>query len=451
MKKAILLPAMIIAGLLAKAQYFNEETKMLYQAAAANNDTLKIYQLKQQVASTDIQSVQFNYLPKISWGATYTHLNDDIVFPDNLQQLLMGTQKLLIKEKAGIPFNSALPASVPLQQVAPIQRQNIYKTNISGQWLLFSGLSVSNGIKAYRHQQQSYNWLTQKQRTKLWLDVAEAYDKLALVYEAEAILKSSGDLLQQQTKFVLGAISNGLATPLDRKKIELAQQRLQMKILENNSSKKLLTDKLHQLTGIDTVSLGRLHPEIIPAVFDMSTSPAERPEIKALNEGILARKYKERAALSEYIPKLVAFGQYELRKKDLSLFDPQWAAGIKMQWNLFDGLAARNNARKEVLESRILEVQKKSAQDLADLGFAKMKQDYQLATDKVILKNKEVKLATEMYVFADKQYQNGLTTMTEVLNALNDVETARFGLKQAIYEQRRAALLAAEMSGTLLQ
>ncbi|MBK8951442.1 MAG: hypothetical protein IPM85_02915 [Chitinophagaceae bacterium] len=46
---------------------------------------------------------------------------------------------------------------------------------------------------------------------------------------------------------------------------------------------------------------------------------------------------------------------------------------------------------------------------------------------------------------------NGLTTITELLNALTDVEKASFEMQQSIYEQRRAALQASEINGTLLK
>lgn len=451
MKKTILLTSFVLLTFSVQAQYFNSETTKLYQAAVNDNDTLQIFKIKQQLISVDQQSVKFNYLPKLSLDATYTHLNDAIEFPDNLKQLLIGTQKLLIKEAMGIPFNTALPSTVPLQSITPIQKQDIFKTTLTGQWLLFSGLKVNYGLKAYLHQQKSFDYLSEKQDNKIKLEVSDAYDKLALLYESDAIIKSSERVLDEQTKFVNAAIQNGLAIPLDLKKLELAFQKLEIKKLENASNKRILIDKLHQLTSLNVEALELLHPEIVPSTFDITIIQSERPEVKALNEGIEARKYKEKAEWAEYIPKIAAFGKYELRKNDLSLFDPQWAVGVKLQWNAFDGLNSRNNARKESLERQLLEHQKHSVENLIELGIAKAKQDYLLAVDKVYLKEKEVKLAEDTYDFVNKQYKNGLTSITELLNALNDMEKSRFEWKQAVYDQRRAALKAADICGINIQ
>lgn len=450
MKKPILLWGLLLTITQSHAQFFNEEVKKLYQKATEKNDTLQLYRLQREQTAVDIQSTQFNYLPRFAFTGTYTRLNDDIVFPENLQAVLMGTQSLLIKEKLGLGFNDPLPPGIELQQVDPIQRKNILKANVNAQWLLFSGFKVSNAVKAYRHQQQAYDQLTAKQQTKLWLDVSEVYDKMALVQNSNAIIHSSEKILQEQMRFVAAAIQNGLATPLDGKRIALAQQKLEVKKLENKTNMQLLRYKMHQLTNVEEEELQLLQPELV-AVALASALPADtRPEIKALNEGIAATNYMRKAAMSDYIPKVAAFGQYELRDKDLSLLDPRWFAGVRLQWNVFDGLAARNNARKAILQRQQLEVQKKSVEDMIRLGQDKLKEDYLLATQKLTLKSAEIKLAEDTYDFVNKQYRNGLAALTEVLDALNDIEKARFEYQQAIYDQRRAGLKVAELNGFLL-
>ena len=441
----------MLAPFFLKGQLFNQETKELFLKAAEKNDTLQIYEIRKQQSNIEITNAKYSFLPRVSFNATYTRLNDDIVFPANLQQLLLGSQALLVKEKIGIPFNTALPSTVSLQPVSPIQQKDIIKSTVNGQMLLFSGFKVSNGIKALKHQQKSLDYLTDKQNTKLFLEISDVYDKTALLHASDVIISSSEKILDEQTRFVEGAIKNGLATPLERKRIELAKQKLILKKVENESAKRLLSYKMNQLTGIPSEDFMQLEPQLVQALIDTAVRMEVRPEIKALNEGISALRYKEKAELTDYIPKVALFGQYETRKKDLSLFDPKWYAGVRLQWNVFDGLTAKNNAKKIALERKSLEVQKKSAAELFELGYKKALEDYRVASQKIILKKTEADLARSTYEFVSKQYLNGLTTITELLNALTDVEKARFEMQQSIYEQRKAALQAAEINGTLLK
>jgi outer membrane protein TolC len=434
----------------AQAQQFDDVFRLLVNSAYEKNDSIKVNNIRIQQAKIDEQTTRYNYLPRLSGNATYTRLNEDIIFPQNLQTLLLGAQRVLVKEGAGIPFNSQLPSSVKLQPVPPVQEKNILKVTGNTQWVLFSGFKVENGIKAYRHQQKALSYGNEKHKSKLLLAIADLYDKLALLYASDSVIKSSQAILDEQSRFVEGAIKNGLVTPLERKKIELARQKLQLRIVENEGSRITLLERLHQLTGVDFPTLNSLHPNLKPMLLANDTAIIERSEIKSLNEAIKATHYKEKAELSEYIPKLAAFGQYEFRDKDLSMFDPKWYAGLRLQWNLFDGFTARNNARKAALDRKAYEVQKQSVEELIRLGQAKTRQELRTANQRVNMVNAQVALAKETLDFVSKQYKNGLTNLTELLNVLNDLEKARFDLQQAFYEQRKASLQLQDVNGTLL-
>ncbi len=451
MKKITFLLLLLHAARITTAQFSNPEIERLFYAAIEKNDTLQLYSIRQQQTNIDIKNTRYSYLPRAGFNATYTRLNDDIIFPENLQTLLLGTQALLIKEKLGLGFNSALPPQVTLQQVSPIQQKNILKTTANAQVLLFSGGKIKNGIQAYQHQYNTYNYLSEKQKSKIWLDVAEVYDKLALLYASDAIITASEKILNEQTRFVDAAIKNGLATPLDRKKVELALQKMTLKKLENTTSKYILQKKMVQLTGISIQEITALRPTLIPAYAIDTTLTDERPELKALDEGIKATQYKRKAELAEYIPKVVAFGQYEFREKNLSLFDPRWFAGIRLQWNIFDGFTAKNNATKASLEQKALQIQKNTATELIALAKTKYTEDFMTATQKITLKKAAVQLTADTYDFINKQYHNGLTTLTELLSAITDWEKEKFELEQATYEQRKAALQLADLNGTLLK
>jgi outer membrane protein TolC len=113
---------------------------------------------------------------------------------------------------------------------------------------------------------------------------------------------------------------------------------------------------------------------------------------------------------------------------------------LRLQWSLFDGFTARNNARKIALDRKAFEVQKDAAEDLIQLAKAKSRHELNTANQRISMLNSQVALSAETLDFVSKQYKNGLTTMTELLNAVNDLEKARFDLQQSYYEQRRSSL-----------
>jgi outer membrane protein TolC len=255
--------------------------------------------------------------------------------------------------------------------------------------------------------------------------------------------------LDEQLRFVEEAIKNGLATPLEREKVNLARQKLTLKKIEVQGNKELLIDKLSMVTLQEKTSLALLNPTIAPLFFT-DTITVERPELKALNENIRAIELKRKIELTEYIPKLAAFGQYEWRKQNLSLFEPRWFAGLRLQWTMFDGLTAKNEARKTAIEKNILLEQKKDAEEKISLAVSKAEVDEWTAGQKMITAKQSAALAERIKLLTEKQFKNGLTSIRELLDAVAEQEKAQQDNLTAIFEQRRAVASLLEAKGRLL-
>lgn len=400
--------------------------------------TVNMYEYDAEMAETDQKKAKSTYLPKLTLNGSYTRLNDDITFDESTQNLLRSTQKLLIKEALGIPFNTPLPASVPLQEAANLQNKNILKSSADLNWVMFSGFSVTNAVKASEHKQESMNYLSLAEKDKVALKIIEAYDQLALVYASEKALNTTKNYLDEQTKYVKKAIENGLATPLDMKKIELAQQQMSGKFLAFEQNKTLLIEVLHQLTNEDRSTLALLRPKLYQLNYVTTAAPKKRNEIKALEEVDQALMYQSKMIKSNFIPKVAMQGHYEFIERDLSLLDPVWYVGVGVKWNAFDGNQARLDSKKVMLESSKYQEQIANTSELIELSIIKSELNYNAAIENSKYVEKEIELAQETYMMVQEQYKNNLVIINTVLDALKDVEQAQFKLQNALFEQRRA-------------
>ncbi len=393
-----------------------------------------------QQAVLDQKLAKSVFLPKITVNGNFTRLNDDISFDEDTQQLLMGTQKLLVKEAAGIPFNSAFPEGLPIQEIPPIQEKNILKSSVDLDWVLFSGFKATNALKASKHKEASLNYATSALKDKIALKIIETYDKLGLVNASKQVLQTTDDYLKQQEFFVKKAIENGLATPIERKKIELARQQLIAKQLEFNHHKTMLIELLHQLTGESRESLSGLEPQLSPFAEEDSAGIEKRDEIKALEEAEKASLYKAKMERSNFIPKLALKGHYELLKEDLSLLDPQWYVGVGVRWNVFDGNQSRLEGEKAEFEARKYREQREEAEEMIELGITQAEQTLESSRQNTKIVQKEIELAEETYEMVDKQYKNDLASIKDVLDALKDLEKAGFKLQESNFQERRAMI-----------
>tara|TARA_R110002096_G_scaffold432976_3_gene650788 strand:+ start:44515 stop:45900 length:1386 start_codon:yes stop_codon:yes gene_type:complete len=432
-----------------RAQELDPQLLHLIEQAKIKSSVIKINNLTANQARLDRKIAKSTFIPNISLNGSYTRLNEDIEFDENLQTLLHGTEKLLIKEAIGIPFNTPLPASIPTTEIEPLLDKDVLKSSVDMEWVLFSGFKVSNAVKATSHKQKALNYANDIEGNNIIINLADTYDKLGLVLASEKVIQSSEVYLNEQEKFVNAAIKNGLATPIDKQRIILARHKLASKRIEIENNKELLFALLQKLTDEDLNHLRALSPNLNPLQVDLNLEDSKRSELLALDEAIKASKYLEKYEKNSYIPTIAAKGKYEILKDDLSLLDPQWYVGVGFKWSIFDGGAALQKAKKASVNTRKYEAQLHEAKDLIQLGETKALLEYQTEHKKVEMAIQEVELTKQVYNLVSKQYQNGLATIAEYLDSLNDLEASQFSLQQAYYNQRRAGINLLQAKGLL--
>ena len=420
------------------AQQLNPDLKDLISKGLKKSHTVNILSFNTEQSKIDQKLAKAVFLPKLTFNANYIRLNDDLTFDDDTQNLLIATQKLLIKEAVGIPFNDPFPENIPLTEITNLQDKNILKSSVDLDWVLFSGLEATNAIKASKHKEASLNYVGIAEKEKIALKIIEAYDKLALVYASKRVLNTSETYLDEQEYYVKKAIENGLASPIGRKKIELAQQQLAAKQLDFNHNKTLLVEVLHQLTGENRGSLYLLNPILHSFSIDSLSSTEKRNEVKALEEAKKATLYKAKMEKSNFIPKLALKGHYEFIEDDLSLLDPKWYVGAGIKWNVFDGHQSWLKSEKSKIESQKYREQIEDANEMIALSIIKAELTYESSLQNIKIIQKEIELASDTYDMIDKQYKNNLVSINDVLDALNDMEKANFKLQESFFNQRRA-------------
>ncbi|TBW26994.1 TolC family protein [Gramella sp. KN1008] len=431
------------------AQQLDPVLKDLIKKGLGKSHKVNVYDLEAEKAKIDQKLAKSVFIPKLSLNGSYTRLNDDITFDEDTQNLLMATQKLLIKEAAGLPFNAPFPENIPLQQASNLQDRNILKSSVDIDWVLFSGFEATNALKAAKHKEASVTYAGLAEEDRIALKIIETYDQLALINASEKVLSISEDYLQEQEDFVTSAIKNGLATPISRKKIELARQQLKAKELEFNHKKTMLIEVLQQLTGVNRDELELLQPQLATIMMNSTQDSEKRNEIMALEEAEKATEYKAKMARSKFIPKIALKGHYEFLEDDLSLFDPQWYVGAGVQWNIFDGNESRLKSQQSKLESKKYREKIEEGEEMIALSQMKAQLSYEAAVQNAEIAKKEIELAEATYEMLDKKYHNDLASINEVLDALKDVEKAKFQLQQSYFDQRRATTALLHAKGLL--
>lgn len=340
---------------------------------------------------------------------------------------------------------------------------NFFNTNLSAKALLFSGMQVTYGSKANNEKIRAKNYMLDKEKSDVIIDVIDTFDKIELLKQAELVIKASEVRLAKEKEIVIAAIKNGLAIPYDRQKITAAELKLASKKIELFGNLNLLYLKLSMLSGQETSILESYHFELKPwFLYNDEHNFNNRPELKALDASISAYDFKLKMNKNAFLPKVQAFANLSY----FNLFDtsidssletpitgqpinldinhfkgfPTYMLGVGFEWEIFNGLKNSNQTQKTTIEKDIAQNKKEDAAEKLELFEKKTIIDFELKNQQILLKEKEKEVASNTLNLAIKSYQEGLISISDRLEAETDYQDAILEYYKTIALQRKAAL-----------
>jgi len=349
---------------------------------------------------------------------------------------------------------------------------HIFNTNLTAKALLFSGMQVSYGSKANNEKIRAKNYMLSKEKSEIIKDVIDTFDKIELLNRSKIVLEESEKRLANEKNRVKIAIENGLATPYDREKITAAELKIASKKTELYGNLSLLYLKLSMLSGVETNTIETYNFELKPWILKQNNSTfTNRPELKALDASISAFDYKLKMNKSTFLPKVQAFATlsyfnlFDASIKtpyntpisdqpinlDLNHFEafPAYLLGVGFHWDLFKGLKNSNATQKTTIERDIALNKKDDAAEKLELFAQKVKIEYEVKNQQILLKEKERTVAYNTLNLAVKSYREGLISISDRLEAEVDYQEAIFDYYKIIVLQRKAALELLTSTGSL--
>ncbi len=457
-----------------KAQSINTEAQQTQDRAylqdlisKALHQNREVQNLQLGYHKTEIQKKMAwgTFIPKVSLngGYAYAGLNvHDIQTPQsilgmgqNLGGMLGGLAPVIA---AGNPaLGAMLPEligklpEIPSSFGLTSNDMNIWNAGISAKMVLFSGLKVTYLSKALDHKIAAERLMVKRQEGQVIKEVTDYYDKLGLISASEQVLNDARKLLDKEKTRAQKAKANGLITRYDLQKIEIASLDLDTKDIELSGNKQLVLTRLEQLTGEPAEAIAMHHVVLTPWVqVSTGNDINHRPEVAALKESVAARSYQQKATISGYLPKAMAFGtsQY-INMKDMAVVDPASMVGVAVTWEIFDGFHTAHERQIAKIDHTIAVNKLEDATSLLALSLEKTKVDFQVNSSKIAVLQQKVEKANLGLEIRSKEYAEGLATVNQLLEAITDLQQTKMALNKVIYDQRRAGVSLLEATGDL--
>ncbi|MGB5322371.1 TolC family protein [Lutimonas sp.] len=454
MKNSILLCFLLaVTTVLGQENLSNTELKLIqlsleksYSLKNANNDLM--------IDSIETRAIKQNFIPTLTMNGGYAYGSANINADVPTFQLPISGTEIFDGESQ---FDA---------------KGHFLNANLTAKALLFSGLQVNYGSKAGKEKIKAKNFLLEREKAEIIKDVIDTFDKIELLERSGIVLIESEKRLANEKTRVKSAIENGLATPFEREKISAAELKLASKRMELEGNLRLLHLKLSVLTGQDIGQIEQYSFELKPWLFKQNDQTySNRPELEALRATIEAYEYKLKMNKNHFLPKVAAFATlsyfnlfnsqiktpYETPiseqpiNLDLNYFQgfPAYLVGVGFEWDIFNGLKSDNQIQKTSIEKNMAENKKIDAEEKLKLFEEKVRIEFEVKNQQILLKEKEKEVASNALHLAIASYREGLINISERLEAETDYQEAILDYYKIVAMQRQTALEVLTSTGSL--
>jgi outer membrane protein TolC len=166
---------------------------------------------------------------------------------------------------------------------------------------------------------------------------------------------------------------------------------------------------------------------------------SSRKDILAYEKSLEAYDLMIKSAKSKFLPRLNAFGSFEVYDNKPYQFDANgYLLGLQLSWNVFDGLKAKSEQEKYKTERIKAETELQQYTQQSQLEINKASRQVKDADNKVNLTKQALEQAKEAYRIRKNRYDQGLEKSSDLLVSETLMSQKELDYNQAIFEYNTA-------------
>ncbi|MCV6631642.1 MAG: TolC family protein, partial [Flavobacteriaceae bacterium] len=197
----------------------------------------------------------------------------------------------------------------------------------------------------------------QAQRTKeyMQLEVAKAYMQLQLAYKSVTVLEKAKEAALANKKMAENSLKQGYLTKADMLLVEVRVTEVLNQLAYAKSNIANASNYLSVLMNDKNYSIYEPTDTLLPLVVETEKSlvSEERADIKAMSYAQKAYQQMHRANKLKFLPRLNAFGTYELHDDEIFKGDANsYLFGAQLSWDILDGSKRFGMAKKSKAEHK---------------------------------------------------------------------------------------------------
>lgn len=420
--------------------------QVLEMALQANTNIVKA-KYDYQEGELKTKEVKSAALPQININADLTDnvIRQAFVFPAMLGDPNAGPDDYAVL-RAGMKYSTSASAQATQQ--------------------LFNK-SVFTGIKAAKVSEAFYRNNIQRTEEEVIQQVSTLFYQLASLQAQREVLLSNLEQTNKNLNITRERFENGLARKLDVDRLKVSATNIQTQLRTIEDTYANLINQLKLVAGIDVnIPVSITEPlladttlyEINPALTATDFSFENKIEYRQLNTQLSLYDLERKSYSAGYFPTLSAFGNYTYMGQSNNFFlssdsNPLWfdvaSVGLRLSIPVFDGL----NKSAQMQQSKIRRM--KTERDLAftkqqsNMQYLNASKSFETSYASYLAQKENVALANSVYDVTLQNYNEGVSPLTDLLQAEASQMQAKSQLIESLLKVKEAEISLLKAKGEI--
>jgi outer membrane protein TolC len=289
--------------------------------------------------------------------------------------------------------------------------------------------------KGAAKQIEVYQYKTQRTSEYISFEVQKAYLQLQLAYDAVTVIEEALVTTKAVYTFSNNYFKQGLVQQSDVLNVQVQVASLENNLAKAKSNIGNASDYLSALMGQPLGTNYTVTKNAFTYITKDSIA-ATRADFMAMQKAIDASNLMIQSSKMSYLPKLNAFGSYQLNDSRMLGFGAgAYLVGAQVSWHIFQGNKTKNTIASQTLERNKLATQLAQQKEQSNVELSKAKRDIADAQTEITRQKVAIEQATEALRILQNRYQQGLVNTTDVMMATTQLSQQKFSLVQAIFNQ----------------
>jgi len=290
---------------------------------------------------------------------------------------------------------------------------------------LYAGGKIKYGIQSAEYLVEASKLSAENDKTAIAYNISQAYNNLFKASQTIQVLKENLKASEERDKNFLNLENNGVIARNDRLKANLQTSNIELQLLDAENNYNIANINMDLLLGLPENTVIEVDQAYISeqlqdedVSYYLNEAFTNRKDLQALDYQKKAAELGTKAAKAENLPTIALTGGYVAADipKILSVYNAA-NIGLGVQYNLANIWKKNSSLMNAEAQIKKLDATNELINDQIKLEVNRDFQNYLLAKRKIGVYEKAVDQANENFRITKNKYNNGLETITNLLDA----------------------------------